>query len=320
MKSLKGFRLIVFLLLLAQSALAQQMYMQVEVRRPAVLRVRSDVQRLLVVNNTKPATNGARECLFAATQTLEEGGRFEDVSLLPEALLVSSSSNEDTKDSLLERYDVDALLMLDALIIFDITSSEQVGDGSWDAWFETHSLSRWTIYYPNASAVSFTTTDTLLWEQNDVSKAQALAALPDRTETLLDVAAYMGEQVGQRMTPQWETEDRYFYLNEDPRLTAGIEAVQLRDWATAATRWQELYNTLSTSPNQGQAEVRETIAYAAADIAVAMEMQDLYDEAIAWTKKAQIAFRRLRSADAAQQVVNLQYYLTQLQLRQSYTF
>ena len=304
-RNLRNILLLLSLAVAVQTGFAQQLYMQVEIRRPAVIRVASDVQRLLLVNNAKLGTNGVRECLFAATQALEDGERFADVSVLPERF-------EGNCDSLIERYEVDALLLLDALVIDDLTGAEQMEDGTWDAWFETHNLSRWTIYYRNASAVSYTTSDTLLWEQNAVSKERALAALPDRSETLLDVAAYVGEQIGLKLTPEWVTEDRYFYRNDDPSLAAGFEAVQRRDWTAAADRWTEAYS--------GQGRAKETAAYAAADVAVAMEMQDRYDEAVAWTRKAIATFRKLSSADAAQQVVNLQYYLKQLQLRQAYVF
>ena len=56
-------------------------------------------------------------------------------------------------------------------------------------------------------------------------------------------------------------------------------------------------------------------ASAAANIAVALELQDRYAEAESWTAKAINLFSRIHTPDAAQQVVNLRYYQSQLHSR-----
>ena len=57
------------------------------------------------------------------------------------------------------------------------------------------------------------------------------------------------------------------------------------------------------------------MAYACANIAVAYEMLDSYAEAESWTDRAIAYFSRINTPDAAQQVVNLRYYKTQLHFR-----
>ena len=52
-----------------------------------------------------------------------------------------------------------------------------------------------------------------------------------------------------------------------------------------------------------------------ARIAVALELQDRYAEAESWTAKAINLFSRIHTPDAAQQVVNLRYYQSQLHSR-----
>ena len=143
----------------------------------------------------------------------------------------------------------------------------------------------WTVYYPGGRQYSF-------FAETDLTEAE-------------DVFSYVGEQMAFILAPYWQDEDRYLYRNDNPQILAGIEKVQHRNWSGAVDEWQKV----------SSAGDKLTAAYACANIAVALEMQDRYAEAESWTAKAINFFSRLRTADAAQQVVNLRYYQSQLHSR-----
>ena len=243
---------------------AQQMYMRVEVMKPAEVKVAANVRSLLLLNNTPLTNEIPQHCLFAAAGAFEDLERFDEVAVLP------SLSPSASVDSLCNRYEADALLSLNALVFSDIQANGY-----------------WTIHYPGGRSYSFFSyTDSLFCEYD------------------YECAEIVGEQLAYLLSPHWETEDRYFYSNNDEHIAAGLQAVSKRDWGAAIVEW-----------NKALGGKNETEAYAAANIAVAYEMQDQYATALEWTRRAITYFRRINTADAAQQVVNLRYYESQLQER-----
>ena len=255
--------LVPFSLLAPFPLFAQQLFMQVEVRKPAEVKI-GDVQHLLLINNTPLTNDMPKHCLFAAAGTFEDLERFDEVSVL--ANLPDSAK----VDSLCARYQVDALLALNALVLSEYQANAY-----------------WTIHYPKGRSFSFfTNTDSLFCEDDN------------------DCAAIVGEEMAYLLSPHWVTEDRYLYSNDDECIQSGLDALSRREWNDAITEWKKALG-----------EKHETQAYASANIAVAYEMLDRFEEAIVWTKNAINAFRRIRTADAAQQVINLRYYQSQLEDR-----
>lgn len=297
----------------ALSAHAQQLYFAMQVRQPSPIRVASSVNRLLVLNNMQ-LTDATRACLIATANTLEELERFDEVSVLPipfsreDEIVVVRALVAAQADSLCAQHEVDALLVLNGMVVDDKTYAEPTDDG-WDVWTEAYLTARWTIHYSRGTSQSYTTADTLMWETHAYTQQEAIEALPSHDEMLRQIAAYEGEQMARRITPEWVTQDRYLYRNDDAKITDGIEHFRHQRWSDAIASWQG-----ATSLGGEQA------AYASANIALAYEMQDRLDDAIVWAKRAIAAFRRIKTPDAAQQVVNLQFYLSQLQTRKTYVF
>ena len=251
---------IALITLLPLWASAQQMFIQIEVLHPAEVVLPQNVRSLLLVNNTTLSDMTPRQCLFAAAAALEDTERFDEA-----AVLNASTSNID---SLLDVYDADAVLALNALVMNNIEANGY-----------------WTVHYSSSRSYTFFT-----YTELD----------PDDEEP----ASYVGEQMAFILTPNWETEDRYFYCDDTPKLKAGIESVRRQKWEEAISAWKHVEG----SPGK---------AYAAANIAVALEMLDRYDEAIEWAEKAIRLFEKIRGADAAQQVVNLRFYENNLKERKS---
>ena len=205
---------------------------------------------------------------------------LENTDRFDEASVLPQVKTNASVDSLCERYEADALLSLNALVFSGLTANTY-----------------WTVYYPGGRQYSF-------FADTDLTEAE-------------DVFSYVGEQMAFILAPYWQFEDRYLYLGDDPAILAGLDAFRHRNWSAAISLWQPLTTQPLTMNHEPLTMNHEplTAASAAANIAVALELQDRYAEAESWTAKAINLFSRIHTPDAAQQVVNLRYYQSQLHSR-----
>lgn len=314
-------------------AAQQQWYFSVDERYPAV---RSDLRptpRVMVVNNAlvQPQDFGHTTIvdgdsqsnievdlsrsilytLFSTTQTLEASGEFDAVELMD--ISQNSSTNYYTRTSLsyasaeqlCADYQVDALLVLNQLVLYDVIESFPTEDGTYYAYLQAYAQSHWTIHYAGQTRErTFTQADTLLWESNTFyTRAQSLSHLPSRQEALLYLAQELGNRVGGSFAPSWQTTRRYIY--ELDELQSGLDAFRYQRWQDAIRQW--------LLPFDGKD--KKAAACAAANIAIAYEMLGDYASACDYAQRAIRLFGAWKTAYGRQQQANIRYYLAQLQAR-----
>lgn len=333
---------VIFLLsLLSVSVFAQQWHTTLDVLRPAAKTFPQGVSDLLIVNNTvqQPEDFGhalvaygsvkgnesidlsqaATRCLFAATQQFDFSGLFSSVGLVVKSqatgtFFASNSLLRPQTDSLCSTYEADAALSLDRLVIYDRKEIDLDVNYNYYAYLEVYAVSSWTLTRRNGQITTLTHVDTLYWESLSRTSSEALEQLPDRQTALLDVAEYTGEQFAKKFIPQWETVDRYMYENTDSLMKEAMRHFTYRRWEQAIELWQSCYD-LSKSGSKKQKNLTENCAYSAADLAVANEITGDINAAIKWAKLSIEAFSKMESADAAQQQVNMTFYLRELEQR-----
>lgn len=316
-------------------AAQQQWYFSVDERYPAV---RSDLRatpRVMVVNNAlvQPQDFGHTTivdgdsqsnievdlsrsilyALFSTTQTLETCGEFDAVELMD--ISQNSSTNYYTRtplsyasaEQLCADYQVDALLVLNQLVLYDVIESFPTEDGTYYAYLQAYAQSHWTIHYAGQLRErTFTQADTLLWESNTFyTRAQSLSHLPSRQEALLYLAQELGNRVGGSFAPSWQTTRRYIY--ELDELQSGLDAFRYQRWQDAIRQW--------LLPFDGKD--KKAAACAAANIAIAYEMLGDYASACDYAQRAIRLFGAWKTAYGRQQQANIRYYLAQLQARQA---
>ena len=316
-------------------AAQQQWYFSVDERYPAV---RSDLRatpRVMVVNNAlvQPQDFGHTTivdgdsqsnievdlsrsilyALFSTTQTLETSGEFDAVELMD--ISQNSSTNYYTRtplsyasaEQLCADYQVDALLVLNQLVLYDVIESFPTEDGTYYAYLQAYAQSHWTIHYAGQLRErTFTQADTLLWESNTFyTRAQSLSHLPSRQEALLYLAQELGNRVGGSFAPSWQTTRRYIY--ELDELQSGLDAFRYQRWQDAIRQW--------LLPFDGKD--KKAAACAAANIAIAYEMLGDYASACDYAQRAIRLFGAWKTAYGRQQQANIRYYLAQLQARQA---
>jgi len=329
---------------------AQQWYFTIDEYRDAERDALHDVHRVLVVNNAlvQPnafghstvvdgSTQGGIEVdlerallhnMFALTQTLDESGEMDAVELLDVSQNTSNNYysrqllSSSAARTLLQQYQMDALLVLNQLVVYDVLESFEVEEGGQYAYLQAFAQSHWSVYYADASrrTETFTQADTLVWESDvKYSRAQALNMLPDRQEALLYIASTLGDKVGASLLPSWEPVRRYLYSADNAYVQKGLEAFRYQRWEEAIGYWLLAIDDESNveSRKLKVKEDKKAAAVAAANIAIAYEMLGDYALACDYASEAFRLFGALKTAWARQQQVNIRYYQEQLRAKQA---
>ena len=339
------------LLLLAIPMVAQQWHFTIDEYRDAERNALRGVRRVLVVNNAlvQPNDFGHSTVLdgnnksgisvrldrallysmFSLTQTMDESGDFDAVELLD--VSQNSSTNYYARQSLsankvqnlLQIYQVDALLVLNQLVLYDVLEAFQTDDGGQYAYIQAFAQSHWSMYFADASRRSQTLSyaDTLIWESKvEYTRTQALNQLPNREDALLYLASTLGEGLGKSFVHSWVTVSRYLYDIADTHIEAGVQSFRYQRWEEAIHHWKQVANNESFNGVKNSKNSKgdnKTAAVAAANIAIAYEMLGDYSSACDYANEASRLFGALKTAWGRQQQVNIRYYLEQVRAKQA---
>lgn len=314
---------------------SQQWAFWIDEYTPAKQSFLQDAQSVMVVNNTLPQpaafghsvamdgnTAGSEEvpldeaplhCLFAMTQSMDESAEYQRVELLERTQNTSSNYyarqllSPNQMQAICQQYQVDALLILNQLVLYNLLESYAT-ESQYGAYLQAYAQAHWTVYRANGSVRSFSTADTLLWESNmGYTRAEVLRQLPSTQEALLYLAQEAGTTAAQQLTPSWQPTRRYLYDQDNPLLQAGLDSFRHQRWQEAIRLWLSCV----------ERKDKKAAACAAANIAIAYEMQGDYASACDYARRAIHLFGAWKTAYGRQQQVNIRYYLAQLQTRQA---
>ena len=349
MKLLKLY--IVFcLLLLAMPMVAQDWYFSIDEYREPERTTLQGVRSVLVVNNALvqpesfghstvvegqnqsavpvPLDKALLYSMFSLTRTLDESGDLDRVELLD--ITQNSTTNFYSRHtlssqrvhSLLKEYEVDALVVLNQLVLYDVLESFTTEEGKQFAYIQAFAQSHWSVHYADLSrmAHSFAFADTLVWESGlSYTRQQALSELPSRQEALLYLASVLGEDLGRSMVHTWVSVPRYLYADSHEAVQAGLEAFRYQRWEEAILYWQSVANTEGgkSSNRSKRGKDKKAAAVATANIAIAYELLGDYSSACDYASEASRLFGALKTAWGRQQQVNIRYYLEQLRAKQA---
>jgi hypothetical protein len=242
---------------------AQQWYFTIDEYKDAERNALRGVRNVLVVNNAliQPADFGHSTVLdgknqsgieialdraplynmFSLTQFLDASGELTRVELLDKSQ--NSSTNyyqrmvlsQERARELIQTYEVDALLVLNQLVLYDVVEAFLTDEGGYYAYMQAFAQSHWNVYYSDHRPVkTITQADTLVWE-SDIknTRMQALNKLPNRQEALLYLATTVGEALGQSLVPSWEPVRRYLYTADNIHVQNGLDAFRYQRWEEA---------------------------------------------------------------------------------------
>lgn len=300
-------RILLAILVLATATLAsaEKYYLSIDILKPGDITFKKEAMNLLIVNNTvkQPAGFGhsvidngqmslveqntdsaALFCLAGTYEAFEEFGFFSSVQWIENSqnkgnnfFTLNYLTNEQI-DSLAKAYDADVLLVLNRIALSDdLTSLFYEEEYAWLGALDISSISSWSIHYPaTGKAETIHYTDSLYWEQISSTHEELLNMLPQRGDAEVDMAVYAGRNTCKRMLPSWETRDRYFYVNSDKNLKAGMDSIPYKKWGAAMSLFEQ-----ATGEKK-----KVTQAYAHANCAVLYEMKGEIENALTHATEA----------------------------------
>ena len=337
------------MLLLAVPIVAQQWHFTIDEYRDAERKELRGVRSVLVVNNALvqpndfghstvldgdhksgisiPLNKALLYSLFSLTQTLDESGDFDAVELLDVSQNTSTnyyarqSLSASKVQNLIQTYQVDALLVLNQLVLYDVLEAFQTDEGGQYAYMQAFAQSHWSMYFADATRRSQTLSyaDTLLWESKvEYTRTQALNQLPNREDALLYLASTLGEGLGKSFVHSWVAVSRYLYDIDDTHIKAGLQSFRYQRWEEAIYHWQLVANEEAKGERlKVKGKDNKAAAVAAANIAIAYELLGDYSLACDYANEACRLFGALKTAWARQQQANIRYYLEQLRAKQA---
>ena len=337
------------MLLLAAPIVAQQWHFTIDEYRDAARKELRGVRSVLVVNNALvqpndfghstvldgdhksgisiPLNKALLYSLFSLTQTLDESGDFDAVELLDVSQNTSTnyyarqSLSASQVQNLIQTYEVDALLVLNQLVLYDVLEAFQTDEGGQYAYMQAFAQSHWSMYFADATRRSqiLSYADTLLWESKvEYTRTQALNQLPNREDALLYLASTLGEGLGKSFVHSWVTVPRYLYDIADAHIEAGLQSFRYQRWEEAIYHWQQVANEeVKGERLKVKGKDNKAAAVAAANIAIAYELLGDYSLACDYANEACRLFGALKTAWARQQQANIRYYLEQLRAKQA---
>ena len=337
------------MLLLAAPIVAQQWHFTIDEYQDAERKELRGVRSVLVVNNALvqpndfghstvldgdhksgisiPLNKALLYSLFSLTQTLDESGDFDAVELLDVSQNTSTnyyarqSLSANQVQNLIQTYEVDALLVLNQLVLYDVLEAFQTDEGGQYAYMQAFAQSHWSMYFADATRRSQTLSyaDTLLWESKvEYTRTQALNQLPNREDALLYLASTLGEGLGKSFVHSWVAVSRYLYDIDDTHIKAGLQSFRYQRWEEAIYHWQQVANEEAKGERlKVKGKDNKAAAVAAANIAIAYELLGDYSLACDYANEACRLFGALKTAWARQQQANIRYYLEQLRAKQA---
>ena len=337
------------MLLLAAPIVAQQWHFTIDEYRDAERKELRGVRSVLVVNNALvqpndfghstvldgdhksgisiPLNKALLYSLFSLTQTLDESGDFDAVELLDVSQNTSTnyyarqSLSASQVQNLIQTYEVDALLVLNQLVLYDVLEAFQTDEGGQYAYMQAFAQSHWSMYFADATRRSQTLSyaDTLLWESKvEYTRTQALNQLPNREDALLYLASTLGESLGKSFVHSWVAVSRYLYDIDDTHIKAGLQSFRYQRWEEAIYHWQQVAHEEAKGERlKVKGKDNKAAAVAAANIAIAYELLGDYSLACDYANEACRLFGALKTAWARQQQANIRYYLEQLRAKQA---
>jgi hypothetical protein len=167
----------------------------------------------------------------------------------------------DTLKFMSQLYNADVVLSLDKIKVNDRLADYYDNEGNYFyALLEANYETTWSVSYPKLNkSQSYTFKDTIYWDAESYQRKNALDALPNRYNALIDGALYVGQNMMKKLVPWWDKEDRYFFNINNKVVKQGLDSVYVKNWNAAIENWK---NGLAKSNIPTQAKMLHNMAVA----------------------------------------------------------
>lgn len=326
--------LISFLVLVASCSTAYQIR-QIDVLRPASYMLPDDVHSVVLVNNTLPYRAVGNNIIEMGLRSSVIDSVFYDempveiIKALQNELLnrgyfdyvyidtISHKNYSDRRHTLLDSRDVsttamvynaDAVLSLDDYSYGSVIQLNQPEYGSYCALMAAYSKMLWRFNAPgNVDAGTFEVqNDTLFWSGDGISPELSVREMPSYDFAMSNLSSYAGAKFANLITPYWERVPRLIFNSGNSYFIEASNWASKNNWVEASKLW----NFVFVNGKQGEQ------ARAAANIALAMEMQGSVDDAAKWCAISIDKYESLKSKNQQREKEIVVSYFNTLLLRQ----
>lgn len=283
----------------------------VEYMMPADVSFPSDLRRVAIVNNmpnvpdnklisseeTEPKSeteiasrtdyyNGnAQMAAESLAESVAEHNYFDLVVICDSALRSKDLHPRETTlaqeevRQLTQELGVDFLISLENLQLKSVRKLEYIP--SWRGYYGTvdvkiHPTIR--IYLPNRSVpmATINATDSIFWDKSGLDQ-DILGQLVSEKDLVEESSVFAGTIPVKHLLPHWTTGHRYLFTGGTVNMRDAAVYVKEKNWPEAINLWKKEFEE-----RKGKRKM-----YAAYNIALGYEMQDLIEEAYHWAQEAQ---------------------------------
>ncbi|MBK7174881.1 MAG: hypothetical protein IPH84_17010 [Bacteroidales bacterium] len=283
---------------------------------PAEVTIPKDVQSIAILNHSLPAKQeqfinilegfitgesiladreGSFQCIRGVEARLNESPRVKAFALETDAYRGTGTRqfpeflDWETIDALCDQYKVDAILSLETFDSdFGIkkhtseykekVNGREVKKTEYHADLRIDVNSGWRFYDRKnrnmIDQVSFS--DRKEWSGSGKTEQGALNDLPSKRRAINESGRFAGFQMANRISPNWRTETRTYFVKGNEDLKAAKVQVKFNNWDEAINIWKKL------SENKDP----KIAGRACYNLALASEMKGNMDIAIVWAEKA----------------------------------
>lgn len=291
--------------------------MRVEVMRPALITIPSNIKSIAILNRSIPSGKVSLEsaltlekpaqdkelsenCLRGLIDLLNTSNRFQVkkcestmFSSDPKSLSFGLALAWNSVDSLCLKYEVDALMVLEyfdtdfsvlnpgataANTIGNVLNGNQV---SVQVTGTAKSFCGYRVYYSKTKSILYEDRFDYkkTWTQNSSNPIDAVSKLIKKNDALYDVSYETGQEFAMKVIPLYYWENRDMYKGKKGDMERGERQAIAKDWEGAFKTWVEVYEMNNKN------KIR---AIAAFNAALACEvLGKLYDAQI-WIQRAYI--------------------------------
>ncbi len=174
---------------------------------------------------------------------------------------------------------VDFLISLENIQLKSTRKLEYIP--SWRGYYGTVDVKVYPIvriYLPNRSVpmATVSNTDSIFWEKSGLNE-DILGQLVSEKELVEEASAFAGTVPVKHLLPYWTTGRRHLFTGGTVNMRDAAIYVKEKNWEEAIRLWK-----IEFDERKGKRKM-----YAACNIALGYEMQDLLDEAYQWAVEAQ---------------------------------
>ena len=291
--------------------------MRVEVMRPALITIPSNIKSIAVLNRSipsgkvsiesaitleKPAQDKelSENCLRGLTDLLNTSNRFQvkkcDSTMFssdPKSLSFGQTLGWNSVDSLCLKYEVDALMVLEyfdtdfSILNPGATAANAIGNVlngnqvSVQVTGTAKSFCGYRVYYPKTKSILYEDRFDYkkTWTQNSNNPIDAVAKLIKKNDALYDVSYETGQEFAMNVIPLYYWENRDMYKGKKGDMERGERQAIAKDWEGALKTWIEVYEMSYKSKIK---------AKAAFNAALACEVLGKLNDAQIWVQRAYV--------------------------------